>query len=99
MITRCLANVAAKTESELLFNDHLAIVSSSGGEHIGSFAVSSSVTQHHTHGTCLLVHANSQGTVGGVICGTLITAYLSRHRLETVEHRQHEFAVVIILLN
>jgi hypothetical protein len=85
------------TKCGLLFNDHLAVVSSTSSCRIGDFTVATSAVRHHEHGNCLLVHASSHGVIAGVPCGTVITAYVAYQRLETLEHHQHEFAMVGIV--
>ena len=88
------SSAADSAKCDLLFDDHLAIVSSSSGCHLGDLTIATSAVRHTEHGYCLSVRANSQGIVGGVPCGTVITASVARLHLETLEHRQHEFAVV-----
>ena len=47
---------------------------------------------------CLMVHANSHGSIDNVPCGTSITCFLS-YSLETLEQQHHEYVKVSIHYN
>jgi hypothetical protein len=79
---------------ELLSGDRLSIVSLTSGVSIGEFMLSVRAVSHQEYGECLMVHASTDGTVDSLPCGTLITAYIRRQCLETLEQRQHEFVVI-----
>lgn len=75
----------------LLYGDELVTFSDSGKE-LGEFTVSiTPVKKNQTD--CFFVHANSQGTIDGVPCGTNVTAYISKS-LDTLEQQHHEYVKV-----
>jgi len=74
------------------FEDHLAIVAESG-EEVGEFSVFITPAQYRSSGECFKVTATSRGTVDGVLCGTMLTAFISKGLL-TLEQQHHEYIKV-----
>ncbi|XP_067932140.1 ciliogenesis-associated TTC17-interacting protein-like [Watersipora subatra] len=72
----------------ILFGDELTTISESGRE-LGEFIVSVTRAKRKEQ-DCFLVHANSEGTIDGVPCGTSVTAYISKS-LDTLEQQHHEY--------
>ena len=68
---------------------------SDSGKELGDFTVSVTRVKKFDQ-DCFLVHANSQGTIDGVPCGTSVTAYISKS-LDTLEQKHHEFVKVLSL--
>ncbi|XP_040027797.2 ciliogenesis-associated TTC17-interacting protein isoform X1 [Gasterosteus aculeatus] len=71
-----------------VFPDSLVSVSA-GGRDLGKFSVTVEFAQR-VQQPCLLLHAQSQGTIDDSPCGTAVTAYLTRE-LEVLEEDYHEY--------
>lgn len=91
----CISALVPSDFENLLFSDELVTVSESGRE-LGEFVVTVTPVKRNQV-DCFLVHANSQGTIDGVPCGTTITAFVSKS-LDTLEQQHHEFVKVCIFL-
>ncbi|XP_047446154.1 ciliogenesis-associated TTC17-interacting protein-like [Mugil cephalus] len=71
-----------------LFPDTLVTVSE-GGRDLGKFSVTLEFA-HRVQQPCLLLHAQSHGSIDDFPCGTTVTAYLTTD-LEVLEEDYHEY--------
>ncbi|PIK38482.1 putative ciliogenesis-associated TTC17-interacting protein [Apostichopus japonicus] len=83
-----LRSISAEEVKESLFGDGLVTISDTGKE-LGEFSITVEPTRHKGQ-DCLLVHANSHGTIDSVPMGTSVTAYVT-HNLKTLEQQHHEY--------
>ncbi|XP_013784140.1 ciliogenesis-associated TTC17-interacting protein-like [Limulus polyphemus] len=83
-----LNSVDIQDIKQLLFTDSL--VTFSDEDHaVGELSITVDIVSRIGQ-PCLLVNANSHGIVGGVPCGTSVTAHL-KPNLETLEQIYHEY--------
>ncbi|XP_078791593.1 ciliogenesis-associated TTC17-interacting protein isoform X2 [Oryzias latipes] len=71
-----------------VFTESLVVLSESGRE-LGTFNVTVQYAQK-VQQPCLLLHAQSHGTIDGAPCGTTVTAFISCE-LEVLEEEYHEY--------
>ncbi|XP_041478330.1 ciliogenesis-associated TTC17-interacting protein-like [Lytechinus variegatus] len=83
-----LNSVTTSDLQDVLFTDSLVAISTIGKE-LGEFTVTVEPARHHGQ-ECLLIHANSHGTIDNIPIGTSLTAYVSKN-LQTLDENHHEY--------
>ncbi|XP_020505632.2 ciliogenesis-associated TTC17-interacting protein [Labrus bergylta] len=83
-----MSSIEPEELQRCVFADSLVTVSE-GGRDLGKFSVTVEFS-HRGQQPCMLLHAQSQGTIDDNPCGTTVTAYLSTE-LEVLEEEYHEF--------
>lgn len=83
-----LKSISPNELKDVLFTDTLVTISDTGKE-LGEFTITVEPTRHNGQ-ECLLVHANSHGTIDNVPMGTSVTAYVTTN-LKTLEQQHHEY--------
>ncbi|TNM98043.1 hypothetical protein fugu_014289 [Takifugu bimaculatus] len=83
-----MASVEPAELQRCVFADSLVTVSE-GGRALGNFTVTVEFARKDEQ-PCMLLHAQSQGTIDHCPCGTTVTAYLTTD-LEVLEEHYHEY--------
>ncbi|XP_056913111.1 ciliogenesis-associated TTC17-interacting protein isoform X1 [Takifugu flavidus] len=83
-----MASVEPAELQRCVFADSLVTVSE-GGRALGNFTVTVEFARKDQQ-PCMLLHAQSQGTIDHCPCGTTVTAYLTTD-LEVLEEHYHEY--------
>uniref|UniRef100_A0A3P9H718 Ciliogenesis-associated TTC17-interacting protein n=1 Tax=Oryzias latipes TaxID=8090 RepID=A0A3P9H718_ORYLA len=83
-----MSSFEPKELQRCVFTESLVVFSESGRE-LGTFNVTVQYA-HKVQQPCVLLHAQSHGTIDGAPCGTTVTAFISCE-LEVLEEEYHEY--------
>ncbi|XP_072179571.1 ciliogenesis-associated TTC17-interacting protein-like [Diadema setosum] len=83
-----LDSITTEDLQDILFTDSLVAISTIGKE-LGEFTVTVEPARHNGE-DCLLIHANSHGTIDNIPMGTSLRAYISKN-LKTLDQNHHEY--------